>query len=312
MRIFLSGASGVIGRRLVPMLVERGHSVTGMTRTREKADTLRDMGAAPVVCDVLDAAATGDAVAAARPEAVIQHLTDLPPDLNPRNLKRAYAANDRVRSEGSANLVAAAKAAGIRRYLAQNVCFAYRPEGGVLKDEEAPIFTDAPPPFDRTARIYLDMERRVAGNGAFEGLVLRFGFWYGPGTSYARDGYLANEVRRRRFPIIGDGTGVFSFVHIDDVALATIAALEGGSPGIYNVCDDDPAPVHEWLPVYAEILGAKSPYRVPRWLGRLLGGSFAALMMTELRGASNHKAKHKLGWEPRYPTWRDGFREALG
>jgi nucleoside-diphosphate-sugar epimerase len=174
------------------------------------------------------------------------------------------------------------------------------------------LFTDAPPPFDRSIRIQGEMDRRVVGAEGLEGIVLRFGQWYGPGTTYASDGYMANEVRRRRFPIVGPGTGVFSFVHIDDVVEATIAALERGSAGIYNVCDDEPAPLREWLPVYAEALGTKPPRRVPRWLARLAAGKFATLMTTELRGASNAKAKRELGWTPRHPSWRQGFREALG
>lgn len=277
MRIFLAGASGAVGRPLVPRLVAEGHEVTGATRRPERAERIRAAGAEAVVCDVFDAAALRAAVIQARPEVVIQHLTDLPPDLNPRNLKRAYEANDRLRSEGSANLVSAARAAGARRFIAQNICFAYAPEGGPVKDEGAPLFTDAPPPFDRSIRVYQEMEARIVGAEDFEGLVLRFGYWYGPGTSHPRDGHLAGEVRKRRFPIVGNGHGVFSFVHIDDVVDATVAALVQGAPGVYNVCDDDPAPVREWLPAYAAALGAKAPFRVPRWLARLFVGSFPAL-----------------------------------
>lgn len=312
MRIFFAGASGVIGQRLLPRLVGDGHEVTALTRTPEKAEPLRAAGAEAVVCDVLDAERLREAVVAARPEVVLQHLTDLPPDLNPRNLKRAYEANDRVRGEGGANLLAAALAAGARRYVAQNVCFLYAPEGGPVKDEEARLFTDAPPPFDRTIRATREMERRIVEAEGIEGLVLRFGFWYGPGTSFAPDGYIAREVMRRRFPVVGRGRGVYSFVHIDDVAEATIAAMQRGEPGVYNVTDDDPAPMAEWLPVYAEALGAKPPRRVPNWLASLFAGRYTTYMATELRGASNEKAKRELDWRPRRPSWRQGFREALG
>lgn len=311
MRILLAGASGVVGRPLLPRLVGEGHEVTGLTRRPERAKTIRASGADAVVCDVLDREQIRTVAVASRPEIVIQHLTDLPPNLNPRNMKRAYDANDRLRSAGSANLLAAAVAAGSRRYIAQNVCFAYAPIGGTVKDESAPLFTDAPPPFDRSARVYQEMETRITEAPGLESLVLRFGFWYGPGTSYDTDGYLAREVRRRRFPIIGGGGGIFSFVHIDDVVEATMRALEHGGGGAYNVCDDEPAPVHEWLPAYAEALGAKSPLRVPRWLARPFVGSFATRMMTELRGASNAKAKRELNWQPRYPSWRTGFVTAL-
>lgn len=312
MRIFFAGASGVIGRRLLPLLLDGGHEVVAMTRTPAKADGLREAGAEPVVCDVLDANSLRRAVAEARPEVVLQHLTDLPQDLNPRNIARAYRSNDRVRAEGGANLLAASREAGARRYIAQNVCFLYAPEGGPVKDEGAPLFTDAPPPFDRTIDLTRQMEERIVAAEGIEGVVLRFGFWYGPGTTWAPDGYSAGEVRRRRFPIVGDGGGVYSFVHVDDVGRATIAALDRGGPGVYNVADDDPARMRDWLPAYAEALGAKPPRRVPRWLGRLVAGRYAVYMATELRGASSEKAKRALGWEPRWPSWRQGFREALG
>lgn len=311
MRIFFAGASGVIGRRLLPLLVEGGHEVVAMTRTPAKAEELRAAGAEPVVCDVLDADALHRVVTDARPEAVLQHLTDLPQDLNPRNMKRAYRANDKVRVEGGANLLAASLEAGAKRYIAQNVCFLYAPEGGPVKDEEARLFTDAPAPFDRTIQLTKRMEDEIVAAEDMDGLVLRFGLWYGPGTTWAPDGYSAREVGRRRFPIVGDGGGFYSFVHVDDVASATIAALDRGSPGVYNVADDEPAPMREWLPVYAEALDARPPRRVPRWLARIVAGRYAVYMATELRGASNEKAKRALGWQPRWASWRQGFREAL-
>ena len=309
MRVFHAGAAGVIGRRLVPRLVEAGHAVTGTTRAPERVAAIRSAGAEAVVCDVLDAEATRAAVTVARPDVVVQHLTDLPKALPPRKLAKAYEGNDRLRREGTANLVAAARAAGARRYVAQNVCFFYAPEGGPVKDEDAPLMRDVAKPFDRSARVYREMEATVLGAPDLEALVLRFGWWYGPGTTWATDGYFAREVRRRRLPIVGDGGGVFSFVHVDDVAGATLAALERGGPGIYNVCDDDPAAVREWLPAYAAELGAKPPRRVPLWLASLAVGRFQAREFTDLRGASNAKARRELGWEPARPSWRGGLSE---
>jgi nucleoside-diphosphate-sugar epimerase len=273
---------------------------------------LRSHGAEAVLCDVLDAKSVNDAVRAAAPDVVVQHLTDLPPDLNPRNLKRAYAANDRVRGEGSRNLVVAAEAAGAKRFIAQNVCFLYAPAGSRLVAEDAPLWTDAPEPFGRSIRRQASMERRIVQNASFEGLVLRYGFWYGPGTTFASDGYLAGEFRRRRYPIVGAGTGVQSFVHIDDVVETTVLALDRGSPGVYNVADDDPAEGREWQPCYAEVLGAGPPLRVPAWLARVVVGPFLARQALEMRGALSDKAKEAFGWKPKYSSWREGFRVALG
>ena len=312
MRITLAGASGVIGRRLLPRLLQEGHAVTGLTRHEDRAGAIRSAGAEAEVCNVFNRDRLIEIVAASKPDIVVQQLTDLPPALDPRRLEEAYRGNDRVRTEGTANLVAAAAEAGAGRYLAQNVCFGYAPVGGAVKTEDDPLFAGAPPPFDRTARAYRELEDAVLTNPAFDGLVLRFGFWYGPGTSFARDGFTAREVRKRRYPIVGRGTGVFSFIHVDDAVEATIAALERGAPGAYNVCDDEPAPVREWLPAYAAALGARPPRRVPAWLARLFVGGFGASMMTDLRGASNAKAKRELGWTPRYPSWREGFVRDLG
>jgi nucleoside-diphosphate-sugar epimerase len=312
MRIFLAGATGVIGRLLVPALVAGGHQVTAITRRADRTGELAAWGARPVVGDVFDAVRLADLVVAARPEVVIQHLTSLPQDLNPRNTKQAYARNDRVRGEGGANLLAAATSAGARRYLAQSVCFLYAMTGPAVVTESQPLALDAPEPYGRSVRIHAEMERRVIGSADLEGVVLRSGFWYGPGTTYAADGYTAREVRRRRFPLVGSGAGTFSFVHVDDVVGVTIAALEHGAPGAYNVCDDEPAPMREWLPAYARVLGAPAPWHVPGWLAGLFAPGFIVAQATRLRGADNDKAKRDLGWRPKYPSWRDGFKEALG
>jgi 2-alkyl-3-oxoalkanoate reductase len=311
-KVLLAGATGVIGRRLVPMLAEAGHEVAGMTRSPAKIDALREAGAEPVVCDALDAGAVRRAVAEAGPEVVINHLTDLPRELGRRRMKRGQETNNRIRAVGGPNLADAARRARVRRIVAQSIAFLHAPQGGPVKDEEAPLYRDAPPPYDESADALLALEGATTHTEGVEGVVLRFGFWYGPETTFATDGHTADQVRRRRFPIVGRGTGMFSFAHVDDVASATITAVEGGAPGIYNVTDDEPAPVSEWLPAYAEALGAPPPRRVPGWLASLLAGRYVTFMMNELRGASNAKARRELGWSPRHESWRQGFRDALG
>jgi len=312
LKVFLAGASGVIGKPLIPALTDAGHEVTAITRSEQSAEAIRAAGAEAVLGDVLDPGKVRDAVTAARPEVVVSHLTKLPPNLNPRNMKDAYPGNNLVRSQGNANLLAAAREAGAKRIVVQNVCFFYAPEGGPIKSEDAPLISEGPDYVLESIAVHTEMERSITEAADVEGLVLRFGYWYGPGTSFAADGWGGGEVRKRRFPIVGDGGGLFSFCHIDDVVGATLASLSEGGPGVYNVCDDDPAPVREWLPAFAAAIGAKPPRRVPLWLARMFSGGYGATMMTRLRGASNAKAKRELGWTPRYPSWRQGFREALG
>ena len=309
MRVFVAGATGAIGRRLVPMLREAGHEVTGMTRSEDRADALRAAGAEAVVCDALDAGALRSAMAAAAPEAVIHQLTDLPQDFG---MRYGYGETSRLRTEGTRNLLDAAREAGARRFVAQSIAFIYHPANGPVNDEEARTLAGAPGKFGEAVDAVLEMERTVTGAEGLEGLALRYGFFYGPGTWYAPGTKLARTVQRRWFPIIGDGSGVFSYIHIDDAASATVAAVERGAPGVYNVVDDEPAPTREWLPALAEALGAKPPRRVPLWLGKLVAGGNAEMAATSMRGASNAKAKRELGWTPRYASWRQGFREGLG
>jgi nucleoside-diphosphate-sugar epimerase len=305
-RVFLAGAAGAIGRPLVPLLVGAGHDVTGTTRSAERADAIRVAGATPVVVDALDADALRAAVEHARPEVVIHQLTSLPYRFNPRK-KGIYDATNRVRSEGTRNLLAAARAAQVPRFVCQSVAFAYRPGSQPqVMAEEAPLALDSPPPFDEGVRVLDEMERSVLDVG---GIVLRYGWFYGPGTYYGDDGSMAADVRKRRFPIVGSGAGLFSFVHVDDAAAATAIAVEHGAPGAYNVVDDEPAALRDWLPVYAEAIGAPPPRRVPVWLARLVAGKAATLMGVQ-PGASNAKAKRELGWQPRWSSWREGFREA--
>jgi nucleoside-diphosphate-sugar epimerase len=309
MKVFVAGASGAIGRPLLRQLVAAGHEVTGTTRREERAEEIRAAGAAAVVCDIFDAAALETVVKQAAPEVVVNQLTSLPHEYNPRKAS-FYAATDRVRREGGHNLVEAARKAGAKRFLTQSIAFLYAPEGDWVKSEDARPFEDAQGHFRSAVEAMIGHEREVVDSPDFEGLVLRYGQFYGPGTYYAPDGHLGREVSRRRFPIVGPGTGTFSFLHVEDAAGATVAALSSGAAGIYNIVDDEPAPLHEWLPVYAEALGAKPPRRVPIWLAKLVAGSSVAEMAVGLRGASNAKAKRQLGWRPQYPSWREGFRDA--
>jgi 2-alkyl-3-oxoalkanoate reductase len=308
MRVFVAGASGALGRPLVRHLVAAGHEVTGMTRREERAAEIREAGAEAAVCDVYDAEALREAVVAARPEAVVHALTALPPRFNARtDLKPT----NRVRIEGTRNLVAAARAAGARRIVAESVSFFYAPEGDWVKDEEAPLDVDAPGKIGAAVAAVTDLERQVLGAEGLEGLVLRFGWFYGPGTYIGPGGSQAEEVRKRRYPIVGAGDATFSFIHIEDAAAAVVAALERGAPGVYNVTDDEPAPLREWLPAFAGTLGAKPPRRVPLWVIKLVVGRAVARAAAGTRGAANAKAKRELGWEPAHPSWRQGFAEVF-
>jgi nucleoside-diphosphate-sugar epimerase len=309
MRVFVAGATGVIGQRLVPLLLAGGHQVVGMVRAADRTDAVRTLGAEPAIADALDASAVRSAVLQARPDAVVHQLTSLPKRIDPRKIERDFVLNDRLRSEGTRNLVDAAQAAGATRILAQSIAFAYAPgPHGTVHSEDDPLFLDAPRPFARSANAVADLERHVLGAG---GLVLRYGYFYGPGSSISRSGTLGDDVRRRRLPIVGSGEGVWSFIHTEDAAAATVAALTAGVPGPYNIVDDDPAPVAEWVPAFAEALGAPRPFRVPAFLARPLAGSYGVMTMTRAQGASNERAKRELGWQPAHPSWREGFRSAL-
>ena len=309
MRVFLAGATGAIGRRLVPQLVEAGHEVTAVTRFEEKLDKLYELGTEPVLCDVFDACRLGSVVARAEPDAVINQLTDLPQSLNPRKLKEYYTANNRVRREGTRNLLSAARGAGIRRFLVQGAAYWYTLTGGSVKMEEAPLYLDAPAPIGPAVETIKEVEDTVLSADGMEGIVLRYGMFYGPGTWYAKDGDIGRQVRKRRYPRIGKGEGTYSFIHIDDAASTTVAALERAKPGVYNVVDDDPATATEWMPIYAEALGAKRPLRVPVFLARVIAGEALVTWMLGLRGASNEKIKEELGWRPQFESWRRGFFE---
>jgi nucleoside-diphosphate-sugar epimerase len=310
MRVFLAGATGVIGRPLVAALIAEGHHVTGMTRSPEKAAGLRAAGAEPVVADALDAEAVSSAVAQARPDAVIHQLTAIPQRIDPRTVGRDFALTDRLRTEGTRNLVAAAQAGGVRRILAQSIAFAYAPgPPGTVHDEDDPLIADPPKQFRRSAEALAELERTVLGAG---GLVLRYGYFYGPHSALSGTGAMCTEVARRRLPIVGRGQGVWSFIHIEDAARATVAALTRGDSGAYNIVDDEPAAVADWLPALADALGARRPHRVPAFLARLVAGDYGVAIMTRAQGASNRRAKAELGWAPVHAHWREGFTTALG
>jgi nucleoside-diphosphate-sugar epimerase len=304
-RVFVAGASGVIGRRLVPLLLADGHEVTAMTRTPGKMSELSTMGAKPVLADGFDGAAVASAVGDARPDAVINQLTSIPSRINPRKMERDFALNDRLRVEGTRHLVTAAQQAGAERILSQSVAFSYAPgPRGTVHSEQDPLFLDAPAPFRRSARALDELERTVLHAG---GLVLRYGYFYGPGSAVSRVGSVGQDIIRRRLPIVGAGGGVWSFIHVDDVARATVMALDRGGSGAYNIVDDDPALVSDWLPLLAEALGAPRPRRVPAAVARLVAGSYGVATMTQAQGASNELARRELGWTPEYPSWREGF-----
>lgn len=309
MRVFVAGASGVVGQPLVRRLVAAGHEVTGSTRKEAIVDQIESLGASATVCDALDADSIRDAVASAAPEVVVNQLTNFPAEGNQRD-PEFFSGTDEVRRTGGRNLLEAAQNAGARRFVTQSLAFMYLPTGSRVKDEKAPTAGGFPGRIGATFQIMLDHERLVAEAEGIEGLILRYGFFYGPGTFYSPDGMTAAEVRKRRYPIVGPGTGVLSFIHVDDAAAAALAATERGQPGIYNVVDDEPAPMTEWLPVYAESLGAKPPRRVPVWLARLVAGKELTASAIGMRGADNSKAKSELGWEPAHPSWRQGFFDA--
>jgi 2-alkyl-3-oxoalkanoate reductase len=320
MRVFVAGATGVLGRALVPRLVARDHEVVGMTRSASKQDLVHGLGARPVVADALDPDAVAQAVAYAEPEVIVHQLTALSGRMSARDIRhpeRSAAATmtNRLRTEGTDHLLAAGRAVGARRFVAQSfAAFRFARTGGPVQTEADPLDPNPPAALRTVQEGYLYLERAVTTIEWGKGLALRYGGFYGPGTaiSLAPDAVMARPIRTRRFPIVGDGGGVWSQVHIEDAAAATAIAVERGQPGIYNIVDDDPAPVRELLPALASALGAKPPRRIPRWLARLVAGEAATVTMTEVRGASNEKAKRELGWQLRYPSWRQGFAQGLG
>jgi nucleoside-diphosphate-sugar epimerase len=302
MRVFVAGASGAIGTRLVPQLLERGHEVIGTFRSPGNGERLRALGAQAVALDLLDPRAVRKAVLATDPEAIVNQATALADVRFSRNLDRSFAQTNRLRMEGTDALLAAAREAGVPRFVAQSFAsMRYARVGGPTKSEDDPLDPTPPSATRQTSAAMRYVDEAVTATG---GISLRYGGFYGA----ANDGLL-KPVRKRRFPIVGDGCGVSSFIHLDDAAAATVLALEHDGPAIYNIVDDEPAPVREWLPVLANALGAKPPRHFPVWLARLFAGKAVVVMATESRGASNAKAKRELGWTLRYPSWGQGFPE---
>jgi 2-alkyl-3-oxoalkanoate reductase len=313
MRVFIAGATGVLGRRLVPMLLSAGHEVVGTTRSKQKAMGLKQAGAEPVVLDALNVTAVVSAVRAARPQVVVHELTALEGRTDIRTMEAGLQDTNRLRTEGTDILVSAAREARVRRLVAQSFTgWPNQRTGGPIKSEDDPLDPHPPAPMRAALDAIEYLENAVTHTRGLEGLVLRYGTFYGPGTTVSEGGEHVEQIRKRRFPVVGDGEGIWSFVHIDDAASATMAAIERGRPGVYNVVDDEPARVSEWLPALADAIGAKPPHHVPVWLARLLTGEAGVSLMTSVRGSSNAKAKRELGWLPRYPSWRSGFRLGLG
>ena len=307
MRVLVAGAAGALGRRLIPQLVAAGYQVTATTRTPAKIEQLRRLGAEPLVVDGLDATAITKAVADAQPDAIVHQMTALAGKPNLRRFDRWFATTNRLRTTGTDILLAAARDAGVARLVAQSYTGWTNPcTGGPVKTERDGLDPHLPR-MQRESLAAIRHLEQVVPAAPLEGIVLRYGNFYGPGASES----LVQLVRKRRFPLVGDGAGVWSWIHLDDAAAATVAALERGAHGVYNVTDDEPAAVSEWLPYLAEVVGAKPPLRVPKWLAGLMAGAVTVRWMTQARGSSNEKAKHELGWQPTWPSWREGFREGL-
>jgi nucleoside-diphosphate-sugar epimerase len=308
-RIFVAGAGGVVGRRLVRRLVEREHEVVGFTRSREHADAVESAGARAVVGEALDGSSLGRAVVDADPDAVVNQLTALPRRYRPRSIEPFYRRTSRLRVEGTQRLLAAARDTRCRHVVVQSIAFLYAPEGEPVRSEEAPVYLDAPEPFGAAVRAVAEMEETLLAAPAVRGVALRYGFVYGPETHYAPGGTIHDDVVEGRSPVVGAGDGVFSFVHVDDAVSATVLALEGTARGIFNVVDDDPTPVGEWLPELARILGGPEPVRLTEEHGVELLGRARVEMLTIQRGARNERARSELGFDPLFSSWRQGFRD---
>jgi 2-alkyl-3-oxoalkanoate reductase len=310
MRIFVAGATGSVGRRLVPRLVRAGHAVVGLTRTPAKAASLRDLGAEPAVADALDERTLRAAVAAARPDVIVHELTDLTGASDLRKFDRTFVNSNLLRTRGTDHLLAAARDVGVKRFVAQSYCgWPYARSGGNVKSETDPLDPNPPKELQRSLDAIRYLENAVTNATGIDGVVLRYGSFYGNDTGMFDAGFI-NEIRKRHVPLIGSGAGWWSFLHIDDAAEATMAAVERGR-GVYNVVDDEPTPVREWLPTLADLLGAKPPIHMPAWLARFFAGEHLVVMMTEVRAGSNAKAKNELEWRPQHPSWREGFSEII-
>ena len=311
MRVFVAGASGAMGGRLLPLLVSAGHSVVGLTRIPARAESIRRVGAEATIADALNRAAIVKAVAGAKPDVIVHEMTSLRAANDLRRVERSFTLTNRLRTEGLQNLLAVARQTGTPRIVAQSFCgWPYARAGGPVKSEEDPLDPEPPRELRRTLEAIRYLERTVTDSSEIDGVVLRYGAFYGRGTGLF-DGPLIDQLRRRRVPLIGNANGWWSFLRVDDAAAATAVAAERGAAGIYNIVDDEPAPVREWLPALAAALGARPPRHIPKWLARIGAGAHSVAMMTEARAGSNAKAKRELLWQPAHPSWRQGFTEVL-
>jgi len=312
MRVFVTGGTGAIGKFLLPLLVENKHDVIALTRSPSKAVQLEGLGVTPFIADPLDKQALTAAVRRAEPEVIIHQLTALSSAGNFRKFDQEFALTNRFRTEVTETLLAAARTIGTRRLIAQSYCgWPYAKKGGPVKTEEDPLDPKPPESFTKTLAAIRSLEDKLRNTSFLEGIALRYGNFYGPGTAIGKGGVILKMIRKRRFPIIGGGGGIWSFIHVMDAARATIAAISRGAAGVYNIADDEPAKVATWLPVLAREIGAKPPYKIPYWLGELMIGKAGVMMMTQIRGCSNAKAKRELNWTPVYPSWRVGFADGL-
>jgi nucleoside-diphosphate-sugar epimerase len=312
MKVFVTGGTGAIGQFLLPLLVENKHEVIALTRSPSKAVRLEEVGVTPFIADPLDKQALTAAVRRAEPEVIIHQLTALSSAGNFRKFDQEFALTNRFRTEVTDTLLAAARTIGTRRFIAQSYCgWPYAKKGGPVKTEEDPLDPKPPESFTKTLAAIRSLEDKLRNTAFLEGVALRYGNFYGPGTAIGKGGVILKMVRQRRFPIIGGGGGIWSFIHVIDAARATIAAISRGSAGVYNIVDDEPAKVATWLPVLAREIGARPPYKIPHWLGEVMIGKAGVMMMTQIRGCSNAKAKRELNWTPVYPSWRIGFADGL-
>jgi nucleoside-diphosphate-sugar epimerase len=313
LKVFVAGSTGAVGKVLVPHLVENGHEVVALVRSTQKAKAFEAIGAKVVLADVLNKEELTATITRTEPEVIIHQLTALASTINFRKFDQEFALTNRFRTEVTDTMLAAARLVGARRLIVQSFCgWLFAREGGPVKTEDDPLDPNPPASFRKTLAAIKYLEDTVRRSTDVQALALRYGIFYGPGTGIAKDGPIVDLVRKRRLPIVGDGAGIWSFIHIRDVARVTVAAITRGEPGIYNVVDDEPAPVSTWLPALAKAVGAKPPFRVPVWLGKLAIGDGSVSMMTEIRGGSNAKAKREFSWQPIYPSWRLGFIDGLG
>jgi nucleoside-diphosphate-sugar epimerase len=312
MKVFVTGGTGAIGQFLLPLLVENKHEVVALTRSSAKAGKLDDIGVTPVIADPFDKQALTAAVRRAEAEVIIHQLTALSSAGNFRKLDQEFALTNRFRTEVTDTLLAAARTIGTRRFIAQSYCgWPYAKKGGPVKTEEDPLDPKPPESFTKTLAAIRSLEDKMRNTAFLEGVTLRYGNFYGPGTAIGKGGVVVKMIKKRRLPIIGGGGGIWSFIHVMDAARATIAAISRGPAGVYNIVDDEPAKVATWLPVLAKEVGAGPPYKIPHWLGELMIGKAGVSMMTQIRGCSNAKAKRELNWAPIYPSWRIGFADGL-